>query len=199
MQIVKLSIKNMEAWFDFFDNRGFQDHHAWAGCYCTYFYYPRFPESHVGNNSKREYARWLIENGKMNGYLVYEDEKVVGWCNADSKENYTRIYEEEDKGKKIKSIVCFLIQKDYRGRRIARKILKEIVNDSMQDGTTHLEAYPNFRPANEYSNYHGSVKMYLEEGFEIIKNGRKKKMVLTIGKDRTAIVSTPGSEGQASL
>ena len=188
MQIVKLSTNNMDDWFDFFDNRGFQDHHDWAGCYCTYYHYPRFPESYIEteSKSKREYARWLIENDKMNGYLVYEEEKVVGWCNVGSKENYTKIFSDEDRGKKIKSITCFLIEKEYRGRGIARKILKEIIKDSMQDGTTDLEAYPNYKPANEYSNYHGSVNMYLAEGFVVIKSGRKKKMVLKIDENRAA-------------
>ena len=128
MKIVKLSHRNVNAWLEFFDNRASSDHKAWKGCYCTYYYYPRFEGSQSKGNSRRDYAKWLIENGKMNGYLVYEDGNVVGWCNVGSKRNYPKLKGNDDPlSEGTKSIVCFMIEAPYRGQGIATALLKRIV------------------------------------------------------------------------
>ena len=183
MRIIKLTPRNLKAWLEFFDTEAFKDHNEWKGCYCTFYHYPKIKESIGSNKKKREYAQWLITNEYMNGYLVYENKKVIGWCNVGEKRNYSRISSkprEKDDG--IKSIMCFVLQKEYRRQGIARKIVKRTIKDSKKDGTKEIEAYPNSKATNEYSHYHGPEKLYLEEGFVEEKAGRAKKVVYRIGK-----------------
>ena len=40
-----------------------------------------------GVKGRREKAKELILAGVMNGYLAFDGEKVIGWCNSDDKRN----------------------------------------------------------------------------------------------------------------
>ena len=103
----------------------------------------------------------------MQGYLAYLDGKVVGWCNANDKQAYNSVnmdfsFEESEKNKKIKSIVCFCISPNFRGRGIASRLLDKICLDAADDGYEYVEAYPFIK---EEYNYHGSKSMYEKNGF----------------------------------
>jgi ribosomal protein S18 acetylase RimI-like enzyme len=139
----------MSDWFDFFDNRAFIDNKEWKGCYCTAFYYPK-PKEYVNPSDKRkDYAKWLIENGRMKGYLAYTDDKVVGWVNANEKKNYPRLDDIYDASEKVLSIVCFIVQKEYRRKGIAKQLLNRIVEDAKERGYLVIEAYPKKRSKSE--------------------------------------------------
>jgi GNAT superfamily N-acetyltransferase len=180
MKIIRFTQRNLNAWLNFFDKRAFSDHKEWKTCYCTYYYYPRFDSSKKLERSRREYAKWLIENNLMNGYLVFEGGKAIGWCNVGPKKNYPKLVKKNHGYDGIKSIVCFVIEKGYRGKGIAKAILKRIIKDSKKDDTKRIEAYPNLRAKNEFSHYHGPVDMYLKEGFEMEKSGNSTRVKLML-------------------
>lgn len=46
----------------------------------------------------REKAREPVARGIMQGYLVYEGDRVIGWCNAGEKTNYGPIPHYEKHG-----------------------------------------------------------------------------------------------------
>src|SRR5512133_1489164 len=85
MIIKVMKDENASDWFDFFDNRAFADHQDWKGCYCTGPFTPRLKEYGRKSPIRKEYAKWLIEHGRMKGYLAYENGKVIGWCNVNRK------------------------------------------------------------------------------------------------------------------
>jgi hypothetical protein len=66
----------------------------WDRCYCVCFAGddqsampdPRLPKQ------RRELAIEYIKNGKLKGYLAYDDERVVGWCNANNKTSCTKCF-----------------------------------------------------------------------------------------------------------
>ena len=82
--------------FDFFDNRAFSDGSPFAPCYCNAFYLTAEEVGDgIGKRSEvlggglegltlalKESAKELIEKGTMQGYLVYDNEISIGWCNA---------------------------------------------------------------------------------------------------------------------
>jgi GNAT superfamily N-acetyltransferase len=166
MQIKKLCIENIPDWLEFFDTRAFKDHKKWETCYCTYYFKPKPKEYQKIHSRKRNYAIWLIQNSIMQGYLAYEDKKVIGWCNTNSKNRITRLATSNDKEEKnVKSIVCFIIEKDYRNKGIATALLKQVIEEAKEDGYKVIEAYPNKSTESEYGNYHGVYGMYIKNGF----------------------------------
>jgi len=169
MIIKTLKDENASDWFDFFDNRAFADHQDWKGCYCTGPFMPRLEEYHGQNSNRKEYAKWLIENGIMKGYLAYEGGKVIGWCNVNMKSAFPEYNGFSEKSENVISIACFMVQKEYRRKGIAQRLLKRIIKDAQEKGIKIIEAYPRIKAQTEYGNFHGAYSMYEKNGFILEK------------------------------
>ena len=165
MIIKAMKDENVSDWFDFFDNRAFADHPDWKGCYCTGPFTPRLKEYASKSPVRKEYAKWLIENDRMQGYLVYENGKVVGWCNVNMKPALPKYNDFSKESENIISIACFMVQKEYRRKGIAQKLLRRIIKDAREKGIRVIEAYPRVKAQTEYGNFHGPYSMYEKNGF----------------------------------
>ena len=64
------------------------------------------------------------------------------------------------------SIACFMVQKEYRGKGIAQKILERIIRDAQAEGIRIIEAYPRIKAQTESGNFHGPYSMYEKNGFK---------------------------------
>jgi ribosomal protein S18 acetylase RimI-like enzyme len=174
LKIKKLSKELKDDYLHFFDDIAFCDNPAWSECYCTHFYYA--DGDNLDNITRKETRACVTDrmnNGKHNGFIAYLDNKPVGWVNADSKENYSRIIKNEeidyDKEKKVGSIVCFVVDHNHRGKGIAKALLVEACRYLKENGYDCVESYPLKSPENDAENYHGPLKMYFDKGFVVTK------------------------------
>ena len=153
IEIKALTPELEEVYFDFFDNRAFSDGSPYYPCYCNAFNMSREQieeelfaksESYGGGaenwkRALRESAVKMVRAGLIKGYLAFADGLAVGWCNANDRMNYYRVGEFDldnvpsdekfvgckEKGQ-IRSVVCFEIAPDYRGKGIGRELLTHI-------------------------------------------------------------------------
>jgi len=169
INIKPLSPVLLNDYLNFFDNSAFADHCEWSGCYCVepHICGEIWPELSKGVESKgRQYAIDFINSGKLQGYLAYCGDEVMGWCNANDKANYERIqaqawrHTEEDGSKKIKSIMCFVISPAHRRQGIASWLLEHICEDAKSEGYDIVETYPYCVEQNDYDSYSGPLSMY---------------------------------------
>lgn len=171
-----------EAYIDFFDKRAFSDGSPEKGCYCVWHHWT---EKHEQERSllpeqerpscKRNYARELIQNGKLNGFAAFCAEQIVGFCNADLKEHYFRLSRENSpnswqgakESDKILSIVCFIVDPNMRRMGIAKALLECACQYAEENGYDYVEGYPS---KGEFTvrDCGGSASMYSSQGFEII-------------------------------
>lgn len=172
MVIKKLTPELCDYWTEYFDGIAFGDHGEWAFCYCLEGHMTRQAnEELIDHVKRREYARRLILEGKMQGYLAFDGDKVVGWCNVNDRDNYPYIAElfefanYKTDNNKTKSIFCFLVAPEYRGQGIAGEFLNRVCEDAKADGYYSVEAYP-FSDVNMEFQFHGTAKMYQNNGFE---------------------------------
>jgi len=172
--IKELSPSLMADWFDFFENRAFTDHDEWRGCYCTACFYPKPEEYSSSSKRRKDYAKWLIETGRMRGYLAYENGKIIGWVNVNNKEKFPRLKEIYNKNENVLSIVCFLVEKEHRGKGIAQKLLSKIIMDAKDKGYSIIEAYPKKKAKSEYGSWNGPFEMYIKNGFEELEIEKNK-------------------------
>lgn len=175
--IRRLTRDLLEDWLSYFDRDAFSDNDEWCGCYCMCYHWDsKLQKQRAWDCDKscaalnREQAIRFIKTGRMQGYLAYADGKVVGWCNANDKQAYDNVNfnfarEVPDNGEKIKSIACFSVAPDYRGRGIATALLDYICTDAKAEGYALLEAYPFTHDS--YHAYHGPLSMYEKHGFKI--------------------------------
>ena len=149
-----------EDYFDFFDNRAFADGSPFSPCYCNAFNMSlqqiktelfAVAEAYGGadrwKRALRASADRMVRSGTIRGYLAYDGETAVGWCNANDRLSYYRVGEfdmddiPEDAAPAdcpgtgiVKSVVCFAIAPAYRGKGIARKLLERVCEDAAKEG-----------------------------------------------------------------
>ena len=183
VKIYRLGKDMADEYIDYFDNRAFSDGNVNKGCYCVWHHwtdkheYERslLPESERPN-VKKNYAKELIQNGGLNGFAAFCDDNMVGFCNADAKQNYFRLNRENAPNSwqgvsdddKILSVVCFTVAPEMRGKGIAKALLKAVCEYANESGYDYVEGYP---PLGEYTvnDCGGSVSMYKNQGFDIIE------------------------------
>lgn len=200
LEIRPLTRENAGDFFDFFDHRAFSDGSPYAPCYCNCFHLTaeevrgsvQVKAEALGGGfdgwktALRESAAELIERGVLRGYMTYEDGTVAGWCNANDQQEYIRVgsfepwsRKEEDyyispgERGKIKSVVCFEIAPDCRGRGIAKALLQRVCEDAEAEGYAFVEGYAQETEASSELDFTGPADMYRKAGFEEVRRWGK--------------------------
>ena len=116
----------------------------------------------------RKYAVKMLHENKIQGYLAYDGELSIGWCNAADMNSYSGFVPEFAKenacGKTI-SIVCFEIAPAYRGMGIASAFIDRICNDAKSKGYVAVEGYPKLSENRDNFDFQGPVQLYNKAGF----------------------------------
>lgn len=159
---------------DYLGNLDFSHSPHWATCYCRFYHTNCTREqwqSRAGEENRLE-AIQQIQEGKMKGYLAFDGEKCIGWCNANDARQYIRLESEMKpiiKDKKVGCVICFVIHPDYRNKGVARLLLKQAVEDFRKQGFDAVLALPIDIKGEPLLLYRGSLNMYKENGFEEIQ------------------------------
>lgn len=154
----------------FFDTMIFKENPDWSICYC-YDYHFLGDVTTCTQESNRSAIMNLINEGKQTGYLAFDNDRPIGWCNANNRLNFQRLlrdYDLIDNPKdKVCSVVCFLMHPDYRRQGIAQKILEKIIEDYSSTDYDYLEAYPRKREQSSESDFKGPLELYKRFDFKI--------------------------------
>lgn len=174
-------------YMDFFDNRAFSDNSPYYPCYCCNYNMPDDEfwkhceglEDTTENRCRiqRDCAEILIRDGRLQGYLVYDGDIAIGWCNANDKTSYHRFGDfnmdadpkhaaiaSETPGK-TKSAVCFEVAPGYRRKGIATMLLRRILEDAQKDGYDFVEVYPSARNEFDELQFTGPMGLCEKLGF----------------------------------
>jgi len=172
VEIRKLTPELAEEYANFFDETPHNDEFKHK-CYCVSWR----ADSAKGESwpaktaERRVVAIERVKSGHIRGYLAYHDDKIVGWCNANTKadcrkviQHYTpvEVCEEDDK---VKFIFCFVIAPDYRRKGVASQLLEYICDDAKAEGYRFVEVFTKKEFAND--GFRGVFEMYEKQGFYI--------------------------------
>ena len=174
--IKPLTTKSSADYLDFFDNRAFTDNNPNGPCYCTS---PNQDEESIQKmvsefktygvkNTIRKYAVEMLNNNKIHGYLAYDGNLSVGWCNAADIESYSGFVPDFARNNtcgKTVSIVCFEIAPEYRGKGIASAFIDRVCNDAKSKGYIAVEGYAKLSDKRDDFDYQGPVRLYQKAGF----------------------------------
>ena len=180
-----------EAYLDFFDHRAFSDGSPYFPCYCAAFSMSAAEIENMRERAKaygggtggwqraqRETAARMVREGKIRGCLAFADSLAVGWCNANDRMNYRRVGAFDldqvppdrppdcERAGQVKSVVCFEICPEYRGKGIAARLLQRVCADAGAEGFEYVEAYPmdGAPPALAFT---GPAALYEKTGFTV--------------------------------
>jgi len=148
----------------FFDHVAFADNPDWSDCYCSLYHFPN-----KGKEETRRTASNFVEEGKMYGFLAYENGKPVGWCNAANRNNYPALHwllgPGPEKWEKVGSIVCFVVGSSHRKKGVASHLLNVACKKFSEQGLAFAEAYPVKKSPSAAWDFPGPLSMYLKNGF----------------------------------
>lgn len=183
IEIKKLTPELTEDYLHFFDVTPHWDNVDEHKCYCVCWasadHNEEIKEDGRTAKGRREIAKRYIKEGCIQGYLAYNNGKIVGWCNANTKadclhsfswENFMQSVEtgELNPDIKIKSVFCFVIAPDMQRKGIATKLLLRVCEDAKADGFDAVESYPKKKFVSVAEDFMGPVEMYQESGFTVV-------------------------------
>ena len=184
LSVRPLGPEGLAEFLRFFDGEACADNAWWAGCYCNFYESLTQPADNPDpatsafvafrdRNRSEKAAR--IRAGLAHGFLASRDGKVVGWLNAQRSDAYASPRQFEPAFAEIPEgtglLMCFVVAPGARRQRVASALLQAAVESFRAAGLRHAQGFAR-RPvvAGEgetfsTSNYHGTMSMYLENGF----------------------------------
>jgi len=154
-----------------------------GGCWCMY--YQRAKPIRLKSSDpewkkiNRKDKRALVEKGQSHAVLVYDNETPVGWCQYGAKEELPRVdagrgYRKVERpagAEKLWRITCFFVDRDYRGKGVAKLALNAALESIKKQGGGIVEAYPvvskKMAAVAEWR-WFGTPGMFKKEGFKTI-------------------------------
>lgn len=180
IEIRKLTPDLVEDYVNFFDTTPHADNKDEHRCYCVWWCNDDYEGKDFTSSIevRRDYAIQYVKGNNIQGYLAYYDDKVVGWCNANTKADCLKCYcwrrfmgfvstEESTPDIKVKSVFCFAIAPEMRRKGIAKLLLERVCQDATQDGFDFVEAYPNKEFIDEAEDFLGPAEVYKKSGFTV--------------------------------
>ena len=183
--ILSLTSELNADYLDFFDHRAFSDDNPNGPCYCTSTNQDEEQIQKMVSEFKsfgvketlRRYAAEMLDRNMIHGYLAYDGDLSIGWCNAADMESYAGFvpaFARKIACGKTMSIVCFEIAPEYRGMGIASAFIDRVCADAKSKGYAAVEGYPILSDQRNVFDYQGPYHLYQKAGFiEVVReNGQ---------------------------
>ncbi|MEA4938461.1 MAG: GNAT family N-acetyltransferase [Christensenella sp.] len=163
-----------ETFSNYLTNLDFSNTPHWASCFCRYYQTTCSFEEWRNRSleTNRSEALQEIKTGNMRGYLAFDGETCVGWCNANDIVNFPRIYPDVEpfcRGKHVGCTICFLIHPLHRGKGLAREMLARAIADFRAAGFDAMLALPVETADAGQRRYRGTLHMYQQAGYRECK------------------------------
>jgi len=166
--------KELAATFvEYLESVDFSNTPHWSTCFCRFYHsncsYDQWSKRTGAEN--RNEAIEQINAGNMKGYLAFDQDKCIGWCNANDIKQYLRIDDElkfYTKGCNVGCIICFVIHPEYRKQGVARLLLKKAIEDFKSQSFDAVIAIPIENRNEPEKLYRGTLNMYNENNFKEI-------------------------------
>ena len=188
-EIRRLTPELLDDYLHFFDRTPHSTNLDEHKCYCVCWSNDDDRNRDFSTAEKRrQLAVELVTGGHIQGYLAYCDNQVVGWCNANTKSDCYeccswRMFmgavqrEEETADIRIKSVFCFAITPQMRGKGMAGALLCRVCEDAEKEGFDVVEAYPNKSFVDTEQDFMGPVSLYEKCGF-VVSSELDQKLVM---------------------
>ena len=171
-----------QRWGDF--EELFGEHGAYSGCWCMYWRITRAQLAANGNEGNRMAMKAIVDAGQVPGILAYHGGRAVGWCSIGPREVYGSL-ERSPKLKRVDerpvwSVVCFFMEKEYRGRGLMGLLLEAAVDYARKSGASIVEGYPISisGPLKGCMGYMGIDRTFAAAGFEEVARPDEDRLIV---------------------
>jgi GNAT superfamily N-acetyltransferase len=153
--------------------RLFGERGACGGCWCMWWRITRAQWNAQKGEKNRRALKAYVEAGGRPGLMAYLGRRPVGWIAVEPREAYPALGRSQSlkpvDDRPVWSITCFFVERNHRGRGIARALVDAAVAHVGKKGGTLVEAYP-VEPASDKRlpdafAWHGLASMFRAAGF----------------------------------
>ncbi|MYB38230.1 MAG: GNAT family N-acetyltransferase [Gammaproteobacteria bacterium] len=175
IEVHSLRAERLADFLHFFDHIAFADNDEWRGCYCYFHYHePANGEWRCRSAQENRQAMVaLIGEGRAEGLLAYEDDEVVGWCNAAPRELFPVLRRLPGNSEGTAFVPCFLIAPGRRRQGIARRLLQAACDAFERRGYRRLLGKPVRGVTSPADNAFGPLAIFIEAGFSVLFEDEK--------------------------
>lgn len=173
-----------ESWNKFVELFG--DRGACGNCWCMYYRLKKsdYQEGKADDGNKRA-MKEIVWDGKPAGILGFYEGQAIAWCAFAPREDFiklekSRVHKRID-DKKVWSIPCFFIDKNFRRIGVSVELLKGVIKYARENGIKIIEAYPTTPTTEKLPDsfaWIGLFKSFERAGFKIVdRTSQNRPMV----------------------
>jgi GNAT superfamily N-acetyltransferase len=146
-------------------------------CFCTAWWVPTWEEwDNRTVEQNRVLREKLFHDGIFDGYLMYDGDRPVGWCQCGPRDRMPKIRQTYNltPDRDILAVSCFYLLPEYREIGLARFFLDEIIKDLRSKGIGRLQGFPcRGKDLGAEDIWTGPERIFQEAGFNLeIDNDR---------------------------
>ncbi|MCX6270047.1 MAG: GNAT family N-acetyltransferase [Bacteroidetes bacterium] len=156
---------------------------ACGNCWCMYYRLPpkSFKEGKINDGNKNQ-MKQLVWDNKPAGILAIFQGKAIAWAALAPREDFlklenSKVHKKID-DKKVWSIPCTFIHKDFRKKGLSVLFLHGIIQYARKNGIAILEAYPTIPTQEKLPDafaWVGLYKSFEKAGFIIVDHQSKNR------------------------
>ncbi|MBF0407578.1 MAG: GNAT family N-acetyltransferase [Candidatus Riflebacteria bacterium] len=172
-----------EVWLDL--EKLFGAKGACGGCWCMSWRIQKGVKWDEFKGEKaREAQKELVLKGESKGILAYHDSEPVGWLSFGKRSEYDKLNRAPslacDDCQEVWSIPCFFVQRNFRNKGVATKMLLSAVEAIAKHGGKIIEGYPSKSTMKSKQpdafTWTGSMSLFLKAGFSISGDEKHSKI-----------------------
>ncbi|MEP6998313.1 MAG: GNAT family N-acetyltransferase [Betaproteobacteria bacterium] len=158
------------------------------GCWCMYYRRSGsrepLPPGTTHAQANRLELKALVDAGHAPGLIGYCGNVPVGWVSLGPREDYAKLKRspvmKPVDDQPVWSIICFVVPPEYRGRGVARALLRGAMAYAKENGATLLEAYPVDKSgrSDDDSMWFGAKSMYDSAGFKEVARRKPRRPIV---------------------
>lgn len=114
-------------------------------CYCIAWWTPTWDAwNKRSSEENRQMREQLFDVGVYDGYLLYDGDNPVGWCQCGPRDQWHKLRLEYklEPDPEAYAITCFVINPKYREIGLGNFMLQEILKDLKAKGVRYVQAFP---------------------------------------------------------
>lgn len=178
----RLTPEELDKFMEFMDGPAFESQPQWQGCYCQFYLNTKAENAAADakGSVNRQRACDRIESGVMQGYLAFSvesgEEQVIGWMAANKSNNFVALPPQREE---VAAIVCFVVDKQWYGKKVATNLLNFALEDLPKHGFTEVQCAPLSDPEFKEAGYRGPRTMFEKAGFYEVAMVDEKHILMT--------------------
>jgi len=176
--IEPLTKDNWAGFVELFGEKG-----ACGNCWCMFYRLGNKEyQSGKADQGNKKAMKKIVWEDRPAGLLGFVEGQAIAWCAFAPREDFirlekSRVHKRID-DKKVWSVPCIFIHKDFRRTGVAEKLLKEAIKYAGENGIKILEAYPVIPGQGKLPDsfaWYGFLKSFERAGFEIVDRTSKNR------------------------